>query len=385
MLQANSVQIGDSTVQNWIVTTSVGMYTQPITITILLFFSSSFFPPVRPHRHVTIAVSNLCLCMYMYFMRWFCLLPFPLSRRLQVQVLDEMGPTFCFCFAYTGGFFFSFSCCNCVIRCMYVLALAVDGVNCFVLSQRNAPNASPETDEQTDRTDRTDIHIQTTYYTPPAFFPSFPSHHFSPPPPILSHTPPPPLLLLPTLYLSCPLSRKSRSPLFLLNRQIVPFFFLSSFRAVRYWARQLGNRRHFRTVPAQPTHVCPHISSTHPPSIHPSNPFFSLHTTTLPPLLFHTDKTLLVVFYFIFTFSLLQLKGRPTFFFFLVITRSACPTELVSHLQERKEKKIASGKKKKKLSSARFLNPLISPSTSKNAQRSPRPRSPPPPFASSLL
>lgn len=179
------------------------------------------------------------------------------------------------------GVFFSFSCCNCVIRCMYVLALAVDGVNCFVLSQRNAPNASPETDEQTDRPSA--IHSYTDYILHTTSLLSFLpfSSLFSPSPHPLSHTPPHPLLLLPTLYLSCPLSRKSRSPLFLLNRQIIPFFFLSSFRAVRYWARQLGNRRHFRTVPAQPTHVCPHISSTHPPSIHPSNPFFFLSTLQL--------------------------------------------------------------------------------------------------------
>lgn len=70
--------------------------------------------------------------------------------------------------------------------------------------------------------------------------------------------------------------RNSPSPLFPLNGQ---FFFF----AVRYWARQLGNRRHFRTVQAkhsQPTSVP--ISAAPTPVHSPSNQptlFFSPHRT----------------------------------------------------------------------------------------------------------
>lgn len=159
-----------------------------------------------------------------------------------------------------------------------------------------------QTDRQTDRPSAIHTHTQTPdythTYTPPAFLPSFLPSLLITFLTLLSPSSLTPSSSLPSLCLSCPFAvHRRENPAFPFScsadRQTVPFFFS------RYWARQLGNRRHFRTVPAQPTHVCPHISSTHPPTL-----FFSPHYN--PPLLLHT--LLLSAHscgFFSFTFSLL--------------------------------------------------------------------------------
>lgn len=217
----------------------------------------------------------------------------------------------------------------------------------------------------------------------PSVRPSFFSSFLPPFSPLFSLFPPSPHPLITPLNLpifpsSHPLcsavhhrekKRNPSSPLFPLNGQ--SFFFF----AVRYWARQLGNRRHFRTVQAQPTHICPHISSTHPRpfSIQPTNPFFSPHRTCSLLSSTHdsSDNTSLLSAHSYFPSSPVLVTKEDTIF--LVITSSTCPTKSVSHPPRKKSRRK---KKKKKSSSARFQSPLFF--LYLGTRSAPRPRSLPP-------
>lgn len=161
----------------------------------------------------------------------------------------------------------------------------------FPSPRRNAPNASRETG----------LSLLNTYQPSSFFLHNFPpSSSPSSPSSVCSLLSPPPPIHSVLTVAKIPLSPFSQ------------YFF--SFRAVRYWARQLGNRRHFRTVPT----ANPHIRTIHPSTpVHPpSNPFFFPLHTALPPLLHTThaasDNPLLLPAHscFLLSFSPLPLVTK---------------------------------------------------------------------------